>query len=177
MLVLRRRTQTQAAAAPTPAPSATAAVVHPARRLRVTSVNAAVFREARAQEAKAKIDAQLKLVSEAEAAIDEAQAKLAEAYKLIEAQLKLADLTIHSDGVYIAELKEQWTNQTRDIDPKKFRNKVEAEVFWNSIAVSVTKAKQFLSERELNDISDVKPGVKVGVLLKVKKIEPKRRSK
>lgn len=176
MLVLRRRSALVAKPAPVAA-SPTIAVHQPQRRLRVTSVNAAVFREARAQEARTKIDAQLKLVSEAEAAIDAAHTKLEEAYKMIEAQMKLADLQVHSNGGYIAEIKEQWTNQTRDIDPKKFRNRVAAEVFWGSISVSVTKAKNFLSERELNDISDVKPGQLVGHVLKVKKIEPKRRSK
>lgn len=173
MLVLRRRIVPTAKEVQT----ATQPVQQPARRLRVTSVNAAVFREARAQEARTKIDAQLKLVSEAEAEIDAAQAKLSEAYRMIEAQMKLADLEVHSDGAYIAEIKEQWTNQTRDIDPKKFRNRVEAEVFWGSIAVSVTKAKHYLSERELNEISDVHPGKLVGKVLKVKKLEPRRRSK
>lgn len=174
MLVRRRATvEPQQITIPKPAPT----VIPTIRRLRVTSVNAAVHRSATEAAAKLKIDEQLKLISDAERQIDDAQIVIAQAYKMIEAQLRLANLTLHSNGAYVAEIKEQWTNQSTDIDPKKFRNRVSDEAFWGSINVSVTKAKTFLTVIELQQIADVTPGRKTGETLKVSKIEPKKRSR
>lgn len=172
MMLVRRRATVEPKS---PAPETTA--IPTIRRLRVTSVNAAVHRAGTEQAARQKIDEQLKLISDAERQIDEAQIVIAQAYKMVEAQLRLANIMFHSNGLYLAEIKEQWTNQSTDIDPKKFRVKVPDAAFWGSISVSVTKAKSFLTAKELSEIADVKPGMKIGEVLKVSKIEPKKRSR
>lgn len=177
MLVRRRPATVEPEQTTAPQQRAEARPVQTIRRLRVTSVNAAIHRASIESAAKQKIDEQLKLVSEAERQIDDAQVVIAQAYKMIDAQLRLMNPRIHSNGSYIAEIKEQWTNQTMDIDPKKFRNKVSDDAFWGSISVSVMKAKNFLTKIEIENIADVKPGVKIGEVLKVHKIEPKKRSR
>ena len=120
--------------------------------------------------AKQAIEEQLKLISKSEETIDAATEQIKQAYKVVEAQLKLADLTCHSYEDHVAEIVEQWTNQSRNIDPKKFRNKVTAEVFWDSIEVSLTKAKAHLTEKEINEIADVVPSQFKGKVLKIKKL-------
>lgn len=177
MMLVRRRATVEPQQVTKPQPREEARPVQTIRRLRVTSVNAAIHRASTESAAKEKIDEQLKLISDAERQIDDAQVIIAQAYKMIDAQLRLANLRVHSNGSYIAEIKEQWTNQTMDIDSKKFRNKVSDEAFWGSISVSVMKAKNFLTKIELEAIADVKPGMKVGETLKVSKIEPKKRSR
>jgi hypothetical protein len=146
------------------------------RRLRVTSSNTAMETARMVMRAKAAIEEQLKVISKSEEEIDVAKAGIDQANKVIEAQLKLADLTHHTDGVYLAEIVEQWTNQSRNIDPQKFKNKVTNEVFWASIEVSLTKAKTHLTEKELNEIADVVPSQFKGRALKVKKLGPQKRT-
>ena len=131
------------------------------------TLDSAAERSRIAEKARNSIDAQLKLISKAEAEIDQAQADMEKARRIIEAQLRLANLVSHSNGVYDAELVDTWTKQSRSIDAKKFRNKVSNDVFWGSIDVSISRAKEHLSEKELNEISDIVPSVKTGTILKV----------
>lgn len=147
----------------------------PTRRLRLTSANTAMDASKTATRAKAAIDEQLKVISKSEADIDVAAAQITQANKIIEAQLQLAGLTHHTDGVYLAEIIDQWTNQSRNIDPKKFKNQVTNDVFWESIEVSLTKAKAHLTEKEINEIADVVPSQFKGKILKVKKLGPRVR--
>lgn len=135
--------------------------------------DSAVEREQATKRAKAQIEKQLKLISDASDQIDSAHLQLEQAYKIIEAQLRLVNLDSHNDGVYVAALIQQWTKQQRTIDPKRYRAKVSNSAFWGSIEVSVSKAKEFLTDREINDIADVKPGVSTGFKLKVEKIKRK----
>lgn len=143
---------------------------------RTTSVDSAASREATAARAKVVIETNLKLISEAERKIDEATLEITQAYKIVEAQLKLAGLDAHSNGVLVASLVEKWTRQSRTIDPKKFRNKVANEVFWSSISVNLTKAGEHLTDKELTDMSDVVPGKSQGFSLEIKPVKVKRRT-
>lgn len=116
---------------------------------------------------RARIDEQLKLIAKAEADIDDAQARIESAHRIIEAQLRLCNISFHSDGLFNAELVEQWTRQARVIDPKKFKLAVSNDVFWKSISVNVGEAAKHLSEKEIAEIADVKPPQKQGIILKV----------
>lgn len=148
-----------------------------ARRVLPAVANSAEARHAKAEEARAEIDTQLKLIAAAENAIDDAMADIEAARKAIESKLRDNNLTSHSNGLYFAELVEQFTRQSRTIDPKKFRNAVANDVFWESIAVNIGKAEQHLTEKELTAISDVIPSRSSGIVLKVKKREPVKRKK
>ncbi len=134
-------------------------------------------KEAKQRAASKEIDAQLKLIAKAEADIDDAQRRITAAHALVEASLRDANMTIRTDGVYVAELAEQWTRQARAIDPKVFKNRVPNDVFWSCISVNLTRAAEHLSEKEMNEIADVVPSTLVGRVLKIKKIEARRRSK
>lgn len=124
----------------------------------------------RTEKAKLQIEAQLKLISNAYTAIDQAQEQVDQAFKIVEAQLRLVNLTEHTDGVYRAALEEVWTRQSRTVDPKKFRAHVAADVFWDSIKVSLEKVKEHISEKELNNISDIVASKMTGRALKVSKV-------
>ena len=161
------KTVAKAKAEPPPEPSTQPAAKS---RLRLTSSNTASDKSRMVAKAKLAIEEQLILISKYEDEIDVAVEQIAQATKIVEAQLKLAGLTCHSYGDHVAEIIEQWTNQSRNIDPKKFRNKVPVEVFWSSIEVSLTKAKAHLTEKEINEIADVVPSQFKGKVLKIKKL-------
>lgn len=177
MIVTRPRATPAKVSKPMPKAVPKAAPEAPSRRLRLTSSNTAVDTALMVTRAKAAIEEQLKVISKSESDIDAAKEQIDKANKVIEAQLKLAGLTLHTDGAYLAEIIEQWTNQSRNVDPKKFRTKTTNEVFWACIEVSLTKAKAHMTEKELNEIADVVPAQFKGQVLKIKKLEPKRRGK
>jgi hypothetical protein len=56
------------------------------------------------------------------------------------------------DGIAAYEKKQ--SRSTRTINPKEYQELVSKEDFLESVKVSITKAKQFLSEREIEQISD-----------------------
>lgn len=131
----------------------------------------------RLEKAKQAIEAQLKLISESYDAIDAHQAAADQASKVIEAQLRLVNLTEHDDGVYRAKIAEVWSRQSRKIDPKKFKACVASEVFWDSVNVNIGKAEEYLSAKELNTMSDVVPSKLTGRVLKIEKIKTKNRTR
>lgn len=184
-MILRRRREPVAPAPTTPVrrmlvrPRSAEEILKRAalRTPHAVTEDSAPARDAAVKRAQAVIDGQLKLISDAYDRIDAAHAEVVQAHKIIEAQLRLVNLEHHTDGVYYAELKEQWTRQTRDIDPKKYRTKVSNDAFWGSITVSVTKAGEFLTDREINEISDVVPGKMTGYALKVEKVERVKKRK
>lgn len=124
---------------------------------------------AQKERAKVEIEKQLKLISNAHRQIDDAQIISEQAHKVVEAQLRLANLTEHTDGVYKAALVEVWSRQSRTIDPKKFKAHVGDIAFWGSIKVSVEKASEHLTEKELAAVSDIQAGRMTGISLKVDK--------
>jgi lipoate-protein ligase B len=150
-------------------------VTTPTRQLRFTSVDNAASREKAKAAARVKIDEQLKLISDAEATIDKAQEQIQRCHVEIEELLRGANMTYHSDGQSVAELLEQFTRQSRTIHPQKFRNKVTNEIFWKCAQISVTEALKFLTDREVNDLSDVIEPKSMGTVLKIKKMAVKRR--
>ena len=124
-----------------------------------------------------KINDQLKLIAKAEADIDDAQLRLTQAREEVERLLREANMDHHSDGVYIAEIVETFTRQSRTIDPKKLRVKAGDTAFWKCITVNIGKAEEFLSKKEMDDISDIVESKSTGFSLKVKKLEIKTRKK
>jgi hypothetical protein len=169
MLLVRRRILS---AVTTEKPKETSV---PASKRRQVIAGSATDLFQRTEKVKIEVERQLKSISDAYAAIDQAQAAAETAMKIVEAQLRSVNLKSHSDGMYVAELAEVWTRQSTKIDPKKFRAHVEADVFWESIKVSIEKAKEYLSEKELVGISDIEPSKLTGVFLKVNKVKrPKK---
>lgn len=156
-----------------PAPQVQVTAPRPASTLRKTSVNTAADKAAIAEKARRVIDENLKSISLAERAIDDAQAQITQSTKIIEAQMKLAVLDYHSDGVKEALLREAFTRQGRKVDPKKFRNHVPDAVFWASIKVSLEAAGQHLTDKEINEIADITPSVSQGYQLKVQDVKKK----
>ena len=139
--------------------------------------NSAISREAAASVARELVDAQLKLISEAERQIDAAQEMLTTASREVERLLRSANLSSHCNGVHIAEIVEQFTRQSRTIDPKKFKNRVGDSVFWASIKVSMEAAESHLTEKEINSIADTIPSRSTGYVLKLKRVPVKKRGK
>ena len=185
-LMLIRRSRTAAAqplrrtqVAPVEKPQPTKEV--PATKLRQVTTNNAAARERMQNEARKVVEAELKLISKAEHAIDLATAQISLSHERMKDAMFAAGLQVHECatdyGQYIAEIVEQWTKQSRTIDPQKFRNKVTNDVFWGCIGVMIGAAKEHLTEKEINDLSDVVPSQFVGRNLKVQKVEPKRRKK
>lgn len=121
------------------------------------------------------IRAQLKLISESNAQIDSATANIDAATAKIDALMRRHRLDQVDNGSLIAEITEQFSKQSRTIDPKKFRAQVSLETFYACVTVSVTKAEENLSKRLVNEISDVVPSKSLGSTLKIKELGKKKR--
>lgn len=117
--------------------------------------------------ARAEVREDLKLLATLDADIDAIMEKREAALARIDQVMREARLTVVTGSGKTAELSEAFTRQSRTIDPQKFRNRVSNDAFWGSITVSVQKAKEFLSDRELETVSDVVPAQSLGVKLKV----------
>lgn len=143
----------------------------PVRRV----LNNAASRFHAANAAREQITEQLKLISQAEHEIDKAQAIITEATAKINELMRQNNLQMHSNGVHSAVIEETFTRQSTHIDPKKFRAAVSADVFWDCIEVAVGKAREHMTSRELDKISDVVPAKSTGYRLKIKRLEVKRR--
>ena len=122
-------------------------------------------------EAKAKAYNALKDIAEAEKMIDRAQEKMGSAYEMLDALMRQFKWPIIDDGEYIVKLSETYSNQVRKVDAQKFRNAVTNDQFWKSIDVSITRAKEFLTDKEITALSDVIPSVSQGFKLKVLPLE------
>lgn len=135
------------------------------------------IKEASKKRARKAIEENLKLISLAEVAIDEATAQIDRAYKAVDAEMRLAELASYTHEGYLAEITENWTRALRVIDPKKYRNKVTDEVFWASVEVGVTKAKEYLTDTEIDKLlsKDSKNAEPKGKTLKINKMSGKKR--
>lgn len=166
-VIVRARPRTAPAPA-TAAPAAFGAAEMPVRQIRRAS-----NRLDRLAEAKQVMLTQLKLISDAGDAIDAAQANIDAAHAKIEELMREHRLPNFDNGDLIAELKEQFTRQSRKVDPKIFRSKVTADVFWECVSVDIAKAEQHMGQRALNGIADVTPAKSTGFVLKVRPLKRK----
>lgn len=165
-VVVRARPRPVAAVAA--APTATATTVAPQRRLRMAS-----DRLDRLAADKQTMLEQLKLISDAHAAIESAQANIDTAHAKLEALMREHKMATFDNGALIAEIQEQFSRQKRTVDPKIFRSKVTADDFWKCVSVDITKAEQFMGARALNGIADVVPSKSTGHVLKIRELKRK----
>ena len=145
-------------------------------RHRQTSGNTPAHKAARTDVARAQINEQLKLIANAEHAIDEAQAAINAAHERVDQLMRSVNLSEHTNGVHVATIEEQFSRQQRTIDPQKFRNSVPNDVFWKSLSISIEKAKDHLSDKEFNRIATVIPGKSMGYTLKINRVKVKKRA-
>lgn len=116
---------------------------------------------------------QLKLISDAEAAIDAAQANIDAAHAKVEELMRAHKMSTFDNGALIAEILETFSRQSRKVDPKIFRSKVTADEFWQCVSVDVTKAEEVMGKRALNGIADVTPAKSTGYVLKIRPMKKK----
>ncbi len=76
----------------------------------------------------------------------------------IEHDMKAAALDKVDDGVYQATYQGTMGKSSRTIDPEKFSEAVEEDAFWSCINVSVTAAAKYLTDKEIDAISETVPG-------------------
>lgn len=73
-------------------------------------------------------------------------------------------------GLYQAKYAAPATRATTIIDPQKFSDEVSSEEFWDCVSISVTKAREVMSERALKKVSTIiTPDPKPPVLTVTKK--------
>lgn len=134
-----------------------------------TAANAKAEADIQIELAKKEIEADLKLISQNNQLIDEAQLATEQAHARIEALMKKYKLNGVTDGHLIAELVEQFTRESRVIDPQRFFNAVtRQDDFWECVEVAIGKAKKVLSEKELDKITKTTPSKSTGIVLKIK---------
>lgn len=140
----------------------------PQRRLRVAS-----DRLDRLARDRSTMLEQLKLISDSEAAIDAAQANIDAAHAKIEQLMRDHKMSTFDNGAVIAEILETFSRQSRKVDPKIFRSKVNADEFWQCVSVDVSKAEEIMGKRALNGIADVTPAKSTGYVLKIRPMKKK----
>lgn len=180
MLIRRRIRPAQTPAAQTPAEPEVAEPQTQVQQLvfrhRQTSSHTPAHKAARVDVVRTQINEQLKLIANAEHAIDEAQAAITAAHEKVDQLMRSVNLSEHTNGVHVATIEEQFSRQQRTIDPQKFRNAVPNEVFWKSLSISIEKAKDHLSDKEINRIATVVPGKSMGYTLKISRVKVKKRA-
>lgn len=143
--------------------------VMPTRRLsRSKPTTARVDKDA----AYAAVCTDLKLIAKLDAKADELAQTRAEIEERIKKQMAAAELDQVDDGVYDATYKGTMGKSSREIDPKRFQKAVKPEAFWSAVSVSVTKAKEYLTDKEIDSISEVTAGT-----MGEKKLNVKRKAK
>ena len=128
---------------------------------------------------KASILEDLKLIAKNNATIDAVTASTQQAHARIEALMKEHKMGAQTDGKLVAELVDQFTKESRYVDPQRFYNAVHEDDFWPCISVSITEAKKVMAEKELNKIAKITPAKFTGTVLKIKEYttETKRKAK
>lgn len=173
MALMKRTARTQAAA-PAAKQEAT-----PRRAIMRRSVREATAREVDLVPVKQAILDDLKSIAKHHAVIDSSTAAIAESTARIEALMKEHKLPPQTDGKLLAELVDQYTKESRTIDPQRFYNSVHEDDFWPCISVSITEAKKVMAEKELDKIATKIPAKLTGTIVKIKefKTETKRKAK
>lgn len=165
MPIIRRRAAAVVAQA---APEAPRRVLRFANKSNNATVRAIAERTTRAE-----IDHELQLLAKEEYALDQAAAALEARHQSLEAKLRGANLTEHSNGTYKIGIEESFSRQSTTIDAKKFKNAVSDRDFWAVVTVPVTKAKELLGQKEIDAIAEVERAKSLGFVFKLKKIERK----
>lgn len=117
------------------------------------------------------IDSLMKSIANAEDAITALSAKVKKETQRLYELLVVAKETTHQCGELVAGVVIPAGRSSTVIDARKFYNEVDEDDFFDSVTVSVTKAKQVLSERMLAKISKVTPGTPGEPTVKIKRIK------
>lgn len=91
------------------------------------------------------------------------------------ATMRAAKVDTHSCPHGDLKIKVSNGRSSTYISPKEYWAAVEEDAFFASVSVSVTKAKEHLSGKELNEIAEVTPGVKGPPTLKAEFYYPEEK--
>ena len=117
------------------------------------------------------IESLMKSIANAEDAIASLSAKVKNETQRLYSLLVAAKETTHQCGDLVADVVIPAGRSSTLIDPRKFYNEVKEDDFFDSVIVSVTKARQVLPERTLAKISKVTPGTTGEPIVKLKRIK------
>jgi hypothetical protein len=112
----------------------------------------------------------LKLIATNNEEIDRLQVDTDIAFAAIEALMKSNGLTHEEASGYVAEFAERYTRAKRQVIVGLYKEKVSPAAFDDSIEVSITKAAQYLGEKELNEVCEHTPAKSEGFKLKIEKV-------
>jgi len=173
-MVIRRMPRTQPSAArveeaqpETPAPAA----VRPGSRAIRRFIGGVSTKPDSKSAAKQLIAENLKLIATNNDEIDRLTVDTDIAFAAIEGLMKSNGLTHEEAAGYKAEFAERYTRAKRQVVVGLYREKVSAAAFNDSIEVSITKAAQYLGEKELNEVCEHTPAKSEGFKLKIEKIK------
>ena len=158
------------------APEAETGTARPQMR---RTVRTAVAQAKPEVDVKAEVTARLQLIAQNNAAIDAAAASNDTLYAEIEKILRDNNSPGITDGHLQAEIVPVYSRVSRDIDVAQLMKRLKLPEFLACVSVSVTEAKKFLSEKEIDAISTKSGGEKTGEKLSIKEVktETKRKAK
>ena len=119
----------------------------------------------------AQIEALMKSIAIAEDTIADLDAKRKTELHRLHELMTRAKETSHECGELVAKRVTPAGKSSTCIDPYKFYKAVDEKDFFDSVVVSVTKARGVLSERALSKVSRVTPGVAGPETVKIMRIK------
>lgn len=168
-MVIRRITRSaQVQETEQPAP---AQPVAPARRAIRKFIGGVSTKPDSKSAAKQVIAENLKLIATNNDEIDKLQVDTDIAFAAIEGLMKSNGLTQEEAYGYRAEFAERYKRASRTVVVTRYREKVTPAAFEDSIEVPITKAAQYLGEKELNEVCDHTPAKSEGFKLKIEKVK------
>ena len=108
---------------------------------------------------KLKLDTLTREMRDAQRSIDAAQRVLALKCKEAFETMRAAKIDSHSCAQGDLKIKVPSGRSSTYIAPKEFHEMVDDDEFYESVSVSVTKARKHLSGKEINEIAKVTPAV------------------
>jgi hypothetical protein len=162
-----------------PAPIATASAV-PTRNLRRVARSVAAAQGVGIMAAQERsVDEQrikdaLQSIAEYQEQIASIAALMAVQEEEIELLMKKHKIPSFTDGRLLALYEQQYTNEKKDVDPKKLFDKkgFKREDFFACVKVQLGELKKYLAENEIKSIATVTPPQKAGMKLTIKPVKP-----
>lgn len=117
----------------------------------------------------------LKLIAEVQKSIEHSRRTIAEAELRLFNAMQKAKMDTLEEGDMVAEIAASAGKGSYYVDPKSLRKRLtDDKDFYDCVAVSVTKAKQYLSGKEFTAMAKFTPGVTGEKKIKVFVKEPKK---
>lgn len=144
----------------------------PVTRPAVAGARRALRTRAPAHDYYADVCNQLQLLEDLSTEEDELARRRKEIEEEIERLMRAGELKETDDGVLAASYKPVMGKSSTTVDPLKFKKFAGDAAFWKCVQIPVTKAREFIAEKQFGQVATVvegKPGAPKLIITRIKK--------